>query len=233
MKSKALSFMLVLACGTSVFAQNNSELGLDLTQIFIYAGGGERSYTELDLLFRKKREKGELRFKLNISNYNYFFGDSISRFSVVTEDEIDGLDIEEYYVIYEPRWSYVSGFGISRFQGGNKLPLYYGIDFNLGLSRGYARTYQEGALLPPFDLPRQIAAKANYFGVIGFTPFVGLKKELNQRLSIGLEFGFNINYVIGNIKYYDHDLTFFEDSANHLDIGEGRILNDIAVFYRF
>ena len=225
--------MLVLACSTSMFAQNNYELGLDLTQIFIYAGGGERSYTELDLLFRKKREQGELRFKFNINNYNYYGTDSIARFSVVTEDEIGGLETNDYFVVYDPQWSYVTGFGFSRFKKENQLPLYYGMDFNLGLSRGYARTYEEGAILPSFNFPGQIAAKANYFGIVGVTPFLGIKKELNRRLSIGLEFGYNINYIFGNIVYYRDDLSFTRGRVSYLDVGKGRILNDIAVFYRF
>jgi hypothetical protein len=225
--------MLIVACSTAVFAQNNYELGLDLTEIFIYAGGGERAYSELDLLFRKKREQGELRFKFNINNYNYYLTDSIARFSVVTEDAPGEPREDEYYVIYDPAWSYQLGFGISRFKKESKLPLYYGIDFNLGLGRGYARTFQEDFITQPFNFPGQVAAKANYFGVIGLTPFLGIKKELSGRLSIGLEFGYNINYVFGDIRYYNHDLSTFRGSVNHLDISKGRILNDIAVFYRF
>jgi len=77
------------------------------------------------------------RFKLTVSDYNYL-GKEIFLNRQLEDNQPNSLTYLE--VGYTPEISYLLSIGLGKYLKENELPVYFGADLNVGLSRGEMRT---------------------------------------------------------------------------------------------
>lgn len=221
----SLLFLLVTTTSSAQHAlQSQIEFGIDLSNILIWASGGNRSYQEFELIYRESRQGHDLRFKFNIGNYNYF-GEEL-----IFARQIEGSQTEQLEYVnvdYQPKISYLSSIGFTRYLKNNDLPIYYGIDGNIGLARGAAATSLRTIRLNG-EQNKLLHLEQNNLLVFGLTPVLGLKKDLTDRILFGIEFGINMNAVRGQLSYQDENGVRVSRTTNRLDLGLNRLINDIV-----
>jgi len=226
MKKTALLFTFALILCHTIFAQRNTEFGIDFDQAIIWAAGGDRDYTELEILYRETSEEGDLRFRLSLLDRNFYQSDFIFSKSLTN------VANEKMIVLYDPRLSFLAGIGMSKYMKENKLPIYYGADLSIGVSRGYANTFRTPSLEELFEQQDLIGSKGNHWLTLGFTPFLGVKQQLSDRLAFVLEFGLPANYTTGKVQYFDENQKTVSMNFSSFELGFPKFLNDVTVLYR-
>jgi hypothetical protein len=227
MKTRALLFSFALLLGGKATAQQYSEIGIDFDNALIWAAGGDRDYSELEILYRECSPEGDLRFRLSLLNRNFYLSELAATQRLDTSFSHSLL-----FVQYEPRLSYVAGMGISRYMKGNKLPVYYGADVNLGVSRGYMNSYTVDSVEEIPNTDRFVGSKGNHWLILGMTPFLGLKKQLSERLTFGIEFGLPMTFVWGEVNYFDENQETVSSNFSAFEFGFPKFINDLTIFYR-
>lgn len=225
------TFLFFIALISNVRAQSGShniEFGIDLTGPIIIASGGQRPYNEVDFLYREAQEQGDLRFKLSISNHNYY---GIEIFSSRLLDDNQPEYQTYFQAIYKPKTSYLLSIGVSRYLPQNELPVYTGLDFNVGLARGSVSTHLMEKRLGKEEL-QTISTQGSNFMILGITPFLGFKRELTEKILFGIEFGTGLNFVTGKLEHLDENEEVHNKSVNRLDFHLNRLINDIVLLIK-
>ncbi|MEL6866984.1 MAG: hypothetical protein AAFP19_21345 [Bacteroidota bacterium] len=204
------------------------EFGLDITTPLIFAMGGDRDYDDFDFIYRESIGDRDLRFKFTISDYNYLGQEIIS--GRLIEDNLP-LNLQYFQVRYFPTRNYLISAGIAKYSKRSKLPIYFGIDGNIGIGTGTVGT----SLLTTMangERFNNLSTKNNNQFLVGITPVLGLKKNLTDRIALGIELGMSIHAVFGEIEYEDYDNTPIARNINRLDIDAQRIINDVFILVK-
>ncbi len=231
MKKYALYLLLFFISNvgfTQATALKKNELGIDLLPLIIWAGGGDTEYDALEVIYREALPKGDLRFKLNVNKRNFFGKD------IVKGKTLESTSPESFRSLqtsYEPSISYLFSVGLSRNSTNPKLPLYIGIDANFGMLRAMTNTYIKETFLTE-ENRLSIGRQSNNLILVGATPFLGFKKNLTDRLVFGIEFGVDLNYVTGDLKYYDEQETPLTERISQSDFSLKKIINDVTLMFR-
>ncbi|GJM33836.1 MAG: hypothetical protein DHS20C18_28370 [Saprospiraceae bacterium] len=232
MKKLLLSTFLMLTLFFTTHAQDsilkNNELGIDLMPILIWAGGGDSDYNAFEVIYREALKQGDLRFKININNRN-FYGDELVRGKPLEDNK--PTSFTSLQTVYMPKTSYLLSVGLSKYLANSKLPVYAGMDANLGISRGTTTTYIKETFLTEENL-ELIGNKHNNLTVLGLTPFIGVKKNLTNRIVFGIEFGLELNYVLGDLEYYDEHQELQKEAVSKLDFSWKKLINDFTLMIR-
>ena len=224
-----LFLLLMLVMFKTNYGQNDLkhqiEFGIDLTTIIIWASGGNRPYSEFEFIYRETYEKKDLRFKLGINSYNYYGKELILGKQI---EDNKPISLKYLQVTYSPKLNYIASIGLSKYLKENVLPIYYGMDVNLGISRGRISTNIREIMLGE-ENKVTVSNRDNNLLVLGITPVIGLKKHITDKILFGIEFGIHLNSVLGNIEYIDENQEIVKESANHFELGLDRIINGITL----
>lgn len=229
MKKILLFLPLFFLSSPSLFSQgtvgHHIEFGVDLTSIIIWASGGDRDYSEFKFIYRESTPDLDSRFKLTISDFNYL-GKKVFLSRQIENNQPNRLTYLE--VGYTPEISYLLSIGLGKYLKENELPVYFGADLNVGLSRGEMRTDLREITVGKENRMLQKSIQNNLF-LLGVNPFVGTKLKITENILFGLEFGININAPLGKLKYQNEAGQTLEESFNRLDLGLDRLINDITL----
>lgn len=231
MKQILFALFLMMTLQAALAQKNdlkNNELGIDLLPILIWAGGGDTDYDAFEVIYREVRATGDLRFKLNIINHNFYGKELVRGKSLQSNLPTSFSSVQ---TMYEPKISYLVSIGISRYLANTQLPVYAGMDANLGLSRGTTTTHIKETFITEEDL-QLVGNQRNNLTVFGLTPFVGVKKLLTDRIVFGIEFGLELNYVTGDLEYYNELDTIQKEAVGYLDFSWKKLINDFTFMIR-
>ena len=227
-----LSAALLLISSNLICAQNNIghhiELGIDLTTPLIWASGGDRPYNEVEFIYREAQSDKDLRFKLNINNGN-FYGNSLVEVRQIEDNKPESLKYVQ--TDFVPSTSYIASIGIAKYLKENQLPIYYGVDGNVGVGRAETWTNLRTIMLGE-ESERPLYKHKNHLILLGATPFLGVKKELTERIVFGIEFGISLNTILGKVEYYTENGEMNTAQVNRLDMSLNRLINDIVLLIR-
>ena len=218
--------ILLLSLPFFAISQQNQiyriEFGLDLTSMIAVASGHFAQTYDLEMIYKENLEKHDLRFKVIIQSPvgDYEFVNRVT------------MDSARFYNYFQPSLNYGINAGFARRKSINGLPIYYGIDGNAFLNTGRTVVTEEPLNEIPLD-EDFFRVIDNHFFTIGVIPFIGTKLNLTDRMFFTLEFGTGINYNFGERSYMNasqRNATFpIRDFAFSLN----RLINDIAISYRF
>jgi hypothetical protein len=220
----AFFFITLTIHGNTQSKSHNIEFGIDLTGPIILASGGRRPYTEVEFIYREAQERGDLRFKLNINNYNYYAKELILS-SLIEDNKPQSLTY--FQARYFPRTSYLASIGLSKYLPNNDLPIYTGLDLNAGIGRGTVSIIVVEETLEQEDSQIR-STHNNNFVVLGLTPFIGIKGHLTEKILFGIEFGTSLNFVSGKLEYLNEQDEMNRVPVNRLDLNLNRLINDIV-----
>ena len=227
-----LCFLLFLNLTNLICAQNiishQIEFGIDLTTPIIWASGGDRSYHELEFIYRESQYDKDLRFKLNINNYNFYGRELVAAKQL---EDNKPISLKYVQVKYIPRTSYVASLGISKYLSENKLPIYFGLDWNIGMGRGETWTNLKTIILGE-DSTETIFRKGNSLMILGVTPVIGIKKDITERIVFGIEFGASANAILGKIEYRNANGETNTVNVDRLELTLNSIINDIVLLIK-
>lgn len=208
--------------------RNYIEFGVDLSTPLIWAVGGDRDYSEVEFIYRESQRDRDLRFKVGVSNYNYFGQKLIVNRRLMSSDT---AILEQERVEYLPKTSYLLSLGFSKNLPKRQLPIYYGVDFNLGLSRGTAVADR----LMVANGEEEVKSRSwteNSALVVGLTPLLGVKWDISEQILFGVEFGYAMNTTMGRMKYRDIDGQLINNRFSFFDFGVDRLINDIVLLVK-
>jgi hypothetical protein len=225
-------FLFLMILTPSLFAQEMikypTEFGIDISPAVIAASGGDMPHSEVELIYREVSVQGDLRFKLNIGNRNYWEKELIAGKLLEDNSPISRKNLE---VMYIPKTSYLASIGIAKYLKKNVIPIYYGVDLNVGMSRGETVSIIEETYLNE-TLGQWYAAVDNNQFMMGATPFLGVKKGISERIVLGIEFGFEVNYLFNQLEYLDESQNLVESNLNQLGPNFSKLINDISILVR-
>lgn len=206
----------------------NRTLSLDVIPILNLATGGQPSHNELELIYTERVEQKLLRFKVSINDRNVYEDELIQ--TVL----LNSTAVDYTYLVntYQSDKNIRLSLGLAKIVPNNNLFLYYGLDFNLGLNRGYVNTdkliKQVG-----LDEENRIQSKKEAILFAGLTPVLGSKIAIGKRIYFGIEFGIEVNYLFGDIPYLDESMNYQKSSLGRLDFNPIKVINDITFGIKF
>ena len=223
-----ISFCFIQEINCQENPRRNIEFGIDIKPVIIWASGGDLPSNGIEIIYRELNQNKEFRFKFTSTTYN-FLGEELIANRLIKNNKPSSL--EYFYAEYLPKNSYLLSGGISKKQFFEKQEIYYGIDINLGISRGRIRT----ELREIFLTEQQVSPLNNYTNnlfIAGFTPVVGIKQDLNKRVALGIEFGPSINISLGELEYENELGDQINRRVEYLDLNFKQLINDIAILIR-
>ncbi len=225
MKKVFVCFM-ILAIAKPAHSQDNDhiEFGIDVITPLIWAVGGDRAFDEFEFLYRESQQDKDLRIKLSINNYNYVGKELILGKQI---EDNSPISLTYFHANYHPKTSYFLSLGIVKYLSNNKLPVYYGLDGNIGLASGEIKTTMS-TIMTGEEIVDTKFRKRNNMVVLGVTPVLGVKKQLTENILFGIEFGINVHSVFGKLEYEDDQGQPATEKVNRFDVGFDRIINDVA-----
>lgn len=214
--------------------QPKQELGIDVLPL-IMIGAGEREHRQkLDLIYRRYLEKTNLRIKFNV-NKKDIIGENVNVRTFVNNDSPcpSGNIIFNQYVA---GFNYEINAGLETHRFLNGIPIYYGIDAKYSYNTASIIVFEENCTIENGTLVTELLPVnnlANKYHTVGVIPFLGMKTMLTENVFLSIEFGTELNHHFGRIRYLNKDKneeTFqISDQGFTLD----KLLNDIAISYRF
>lgn len=229
---KLLNLFLFLISINLIYGQDRIshqiEFGIDLTTPIIWASGGDREYNEFEFIYRESQLDKALRFKLNITNYN-FYGKELVKVKQIEDNK--PISLKYVQTNYIPKTSYVASIGFSKNLKNNKLPIYAGIDGNVGLGRGETWTNLRTIMLGE-EREQTLYRQKNNLVLLGVTPLIGVKLELTERILFGIEFGASLNTILGKIEYNDENGEMNTTNITRFELTLNRIINDIVLLIK-
>ena len=224
-----LTFLFVAHYSHSQDMNDSSkELGLDISAPLIYMSGGIRDL-EIDIIYRIVDPKKDIRYKLSFSGQNYLGRDFAD---VQLIEYSSSTDFEYFDASYHPKISVIGSFGIAKYLKRSQVPIYAGLDTNIGIAPGVVesviRKMEQGRESVDYLFTNQ----KNNLLILGFTPVLGVKKQLTDKFGFGFEFGLNMNTVQGKLSYKNQNEEDVSIPVFHLHRGAFKIINDISVFLK-
>lgn len=230
---KTLLSIILLYCTINAFAQEreffNRTIAVDAIQMINLTSGVEPGYNEVEIIFTEKIQEKKIRFKLNINDKNVYENPLI-----LSEILEDNAPVSLTYQVneYRSNKNVKLSFGIAKIFSHESLQLYYGLDVNLGVNRGWVNT-----------IIREYKVNSNSENIIatlkesiifaGLTPVLGTNLSLGPRIFLGLEFGIEANYLFGDIHYLDTSSNYQAADLGRLDFNPFKFINDISVGINF
>ncbi len=195
-----------------------TEFGLDLLWTIGIASGWEIQGTEVEIIYKENLPEGDLRFKLQVVT-GYPDLEPINSF------QFDSLQMTNYY---QPTNSYGAALGFGFRSRHESFSFYSGVDLTGSVSFG--ETVVERC--PTGGECVWVGGLKNRDFHLGVVPFLGTKLNLTHRMFFTIEFGTPLLFRFGERKYYrgQEERSFRIDGP---DFQLNRLLNDIAVSYRF
>lgn len=217
---------------SAVFCQSkpisNSGFGLDIIPPLLWSLGGDKEYSEVEFIYRETQELNDLRFKFTVTNFNFLALDVIRR------NDFNALPdgIQSHVTRYEPVFSYLASIGYAKYLINENIPIYFGLDASVGVSRGRVQTSVEtrGFRSNKVDF---MAGQAMERAVLGLTPVLGLRKDLTDRFMISIDFGLNFYTVLGKeISYEIESSEVLTRQLDRLHFRANQIISDIALLIK-
>ena len=227
-----LVILPLLFLGQFIYGQDTTnrsrELGLDISTPLIYFTGGTRDL-EIDIIYRIVDLTKDIRFKLGFSGYNYMCTELVDIESI---EYISPTEFQYYEARYNDKISAIGSFGIAKYFKRSKLPIYAGVDANIGIAPGeiesVIKVVNQGRELVTHLFKNQ----KNNLLILGVTPVIGIKKHFKDKFGFGLEFGVPINTIQGKLNFKYQDGNDQSISVFQLYRGGFKIINDITIFYK-
>ncbi|RMF24012.1 MAG: hypothetical protein D6765_12295 [Bacteroidetes bacterium] len=195
-----------------------TEFGLDLLWTIAVASGWDIQGTEVEIIYKENLPEGDLRFKLQVAT-GYRDLELINSFT------FDSLRMVNYH---QPGNSYGAALGFGFRSRNQSFSFYSGVDLTGSVSFG--TTVVERC--PTGEECVWVGGLENRDFHFGMVPFLGTKLNLSRRMFFTIEFGTALLFRFGERKYYrgEEVRSFRTDGP---DFKLNRLLNDIAVSYRF
>ena len=229
---KLLNLLLLSILINVIYGQDKIspqiEIGIDLTTAIIWASGGDREYNEFEFIYRESQLEKDLRFKLNITNYN-FFGKELVKVKQIEDNK--PISLKYVQTKYFPKTSYIGSIGFSKNLKNNKLPIYVGIDGNVGIGRGETWTNLRTIMLGD-EREQTLYRQKNKLVLLGVTPLIGVKLDLTESILFGIEFGASLNTILGKIEYKDENGEMNTTNITRFELTLDRIINDIVLLIK-
>ena len=229
---KILIVLSILISYAPIFSQNEisnyTKFGIDIIPALNFAIDGNREFDEFEFIYRESRENTDLRVKFGISNYNFIGAKLIS---IVKIEDNSPVSLKYFQAEYTPKNSYLVSLGAAKFLKNNKLPIYYGMDFNVGLIRGNLYTAEKTISLNESEI-YNIKSMHNNNLLFGGTPFLGIEKHLTNKIVLGIEFGLKMNFITGKIDYENQDGDSILRNLSRFELGLNQIINDIVILIK-
>jgi hypothetical protein len=206
------------------YSQYHTEFGIDIISPIILASGANARPTQLELIYKEDTGEKDLRFK-------FFITSNFDDFELVRRVDIDSSQFYNYAV---PTRTYGINIGVAPHFKVQGLHLYYGFDANIALNESYTAV-MTSACDPLEDLPLcdQVRSLDNNHYTLGIIPFLGGKLDITERLLLTIEFGTELAFFLGNHNYYAGNDIIKKQKINFFAPQFDRLLNDIAISYRF
>lgn len=231
LKATALVFCLTLSF--NIFSQERHyfprTLSIDVSSIVNISTGAEPGFNELELKFTEFNDKRMTRFKFSLNDRNVYESELI-RSELLEDNAPDNL----LYLVnnYRSNKNYRISIGAAKIVQKNKLSIYYGLDFNIGLNTGTVSTLnKEIKVNSTFD--NLISTKKENIFFTGITPIIGTNFDIGTRLYFGIEFGIEFNYLFGDIHYLDKSMNYQPSNFGRIDFNPIRMLNDLSLGIKF
>lgn len=225
MKFKFNLFILFFcAYHTASFAQDTLErniIGFDLIPLVAIMVDSDVSDLEVTYIQMSADKDYRIKFNRNPSDI----------FSLETHVYVQNIEANTFFRrFYNDQTNYFISLGIAQKTSIEQFKYYYGVEGNFGINTGtYSTTF--GELDNSFNSTRLSNPNTNY--VIGVTPFLGTRFFIKNKMSIDVEFGLPINYIFGNLAYYNQDEELINYDISRSIFGFNRMLNDIRLSLYF
>ncbi len=204
------------------------ELGLDVSTQMIHLAGGTRDL-EIDIIYRVVDPKKDIRYKLSFSGQNFVGKELVD----IKEIEFNSAtDFKYFEAIYESKMSFIGSVGFAKHLKINKIPIYAGIDLNIGIVPGVVESWIREMDQGLERTGQLFTNQKNNLLILGVTPVVGIKKQLTDEFGIGIEFGINVNSVQGKLAFKNELEEVVSVPVFHMHTGAFRLINDISVFLK-
>lgn len=221
-----------LTTSQEVYAKKHG-IGIDLLPLVVGSAGKTIDDLGFDILYKRFYKKGELRFRLNVNQDNFFEDGHL-----LQSTRFASSCVEEQRQInrYEQKINYKINIGYVAYRKINAATFYYGIEAGFGINRSNTLTAIEGCYVDDLGAERHYewekANQANRIRQFELTPLIGVYLPLSDRVVIAPEFGAILRMNKGHIRYIDEfDRTWLID-ADQFELAKG-FLSDIALIFKF